>query len=346
MQVLSVPLAIGDAGDQSDVYLKAAVQHGATEQEILDVVNLAYTYAGAPRAVTAARRMAPYLAESRSKFPPGTTETLVALDDHRTMVWDSHGEGVAGKSVPMLLMHALDMDHSFWRAVFPALAAQGRTIAYDIRGHGHARGAPLITSSDQLVNDVRCLLDRLEVPVADVYGASYGGAVAQWAALGLPGRVRSLGLIATGTYAPEKELAARATDAEQHGMEAQVAKSLIRWFLPETIAQDLWMVRYARNCVRRSRPEEWAAAWRNMATLDVRAQAATLDMPVFFLSGKQDLSATPELMLDSSKAYKNMEFYSVDPGTHMLVMEQPEAAAAALVHLRDKVERQFRLSQA
>ena len=59
--------------------------------------------------------------------------------------------------------------------------------------------------------------------------------------------MRSLGLIATVIQAPARELAARSVDAEQQGMETRVAKSLIRWFLPETIAQNSWMVRYARH---------------------------------------------------------------------------------------------------
>ena len=101
-------------------------------------------------------------------------------------------------------------------------------IAYDIRGHGRARGAPLTTDLDQLAGDIAWLLDQLEAPLVDVYGVSYGGAIAQQFALGSPERVRSLGLIATVIQAPARELAARSVDAEQQGMEAQVAKSLIR----------------------------------------------------------------------------------------------------------------------
>ena len=92
---------------------------------------------------------------------------------------DSRGHGDPGKVVPMLLIHALDMDHRFWRSVFPKLAARGRVVAYDIRGHGRARGAPLTTDLDQLAGDIAWLLDQLEAPLVDVYGVSYGGAIAQ-----------------------------------------------------------------------------------------------------------------------------------------------------------------------
>ena len=67
-------------------------------------------------------------------------------------------------------------------------------------------------------------------------------------------------------------------------------------------------------------------------------------MPVFVLSGKQDLSSTPEMMEATAKLYKNSEFCAVDPGTHMMPMEQPEAVADALGRFRDRIERQFRLA--
>ena len=345
LQVLAVLAAMGDAGDQSEVYLRAAIESGATDQEIKDVLSLCYLYAGAPRAVTAARRMSDYLNQERGRLFLNSTESVVALSDHDTIVWDSHGMGVETKGIPVVLIHALDMDHRFWREVFPVLAEQGRVITYDIRGHGHARGAPLTTSLDQLACDLRDLLDRLEIPVADVYGASYGGAIAQHVMLRIPERVRSMALIATFAKSPRAELAARATDAEQQGMEAQVAKSIIRWFLPESIAEDLWMVRYARNRVRRTRPEEWAAAWRAMAELDVTEQAPNIEMPVLVLSGTRDLSSTPELMKATAAVYKHSEFVSIEGGTHMMPMEQSAATASALVAFRNRVEKQYRLHE-
>jgi 4-carboxymuconolactone decarboxylase len=63
--VLAGLMALGDAADQSAVYLRAALAHGATEQEVQDVLHLVYLYAGAPRAVTGARRMSDYCESAR-----------------------------------------------------------------------------------------------------------------------------------------------------------------------------------------------------------------------------------------------------------------------------------------
>jgi hypothetical protein len=51
----------------------------------------------------------------------------------------------------------------------------------------------------------------------------------------------------------------------------------------------------------------------------------------------------PAVMLELEKAYTNSEFVSVDPGIHMMAMEQPEAVASALAKFGEKVDQKFRL---
>ena len=327
-------IALGDTGDQLQVYLKAAVQHGATDDEILSVVNHACLYAGAPRAVNATRHLAGFFTGERQQRLPGVVEKTIRIGDYESAVWDNGGGGT-----PIVLIHALDMDHRFWRPVYPSLARLGRVIAYDLRGHGRGRGAPATTSLDQLANDTRTLLDLLNIKKADVYGASYGGAVAQYFALNHPERLRSLALLATAGKSPREALEGRAVNAEQHGMQAQVAESLIRWFLPTTIANNTWEVRYARQCVERAWVEDWAAAWRAMAHLDVLDRLKEIKVPTLVLSGKQDLSSTPAMMEETARRLPYAEYKLIDPGTHMMVMEQPESVAAALVTFRQRLDR-------
>lgn len=336
--------AVGDVDDQLKVYVTGALTHGATIEEVQDIFKHANSFVGAPRSVNAVRNTHDLLSQWQSgpeppqlALPEGYTESFVLLGDHETMVRDTGGAGI-----PIVLIHALSMDGRMWRQVMPLLAASGaRVIAYDLRGHGYARGAPLTRDLEHLCADLALLLDRLGVERADIYGASYGGAVAQYFALDYPNRTRSLAAIATGGKAPAV-LATRATRAEEHGMDSLVAESVIRWFLPETIAEDTWCVRYARGCVRRARVEDWAAAWRAMARLDCLERLSALQtMPVLSLAGKQDLSATPPMMraiVDACTGNPNVEYQEVDPGTHMMVMEMPKPVAKKLVAFRSRVD--------
>jgi 3-oxoadipate enol-lactonase len=249
------------------------------------------------------------------------------------MVWDNGGD-----SVPILLIHCLCLDRRVWRDVYPQLAAAGRVIAYDIRNHGWARGAPLVRDLDHVAADAVALLDALGIERADVYGASYGGAIAQHVALGHPTRVRSLALIATPTRCHTETLDERAENAEANGMEAQVAESLIRWFAPTTIAENGWAVRYARDMIRRDSAREWAASWRAMARLDVVDRLGEIRLPTVAIAGQQDLSAIPAALAAIADGVEGCRYVLVDPGTHMMPMEQPDALCAELLQFRRDVD--------
>lgn len=330
---MAMLIAIGDAPDQLRTYLDIAVAAGATNDEIVDVINQAAIYVGSPRAVNALRTLEDFLGAERDRLLPAVTETMVRVGDHDTVVWDNGGDGV-----PMLLMHCLSLDRRVWRNVYPQLASTGRVIAYDIRNHGTARGAPLVRDLDHVSDDAAALLDALGVHQADVYGASYGGAIAQHLALSHPDRVRSLALIATSPWCPTETLDARAADAEADGMAAQVAQSLIRWFAPETIAENGWAVRYARDMIRKDSVAEWAASWRAMARLDVVDRLAEIRVPVVAIAGQQDLSAIPEALQAIADGVDGCRYVLVDPGTHMMPMEQPDALASVLLHFRHDVQ--------
>ncbi|KAL2788218.1 Alpha/Beta hydrolase protein [Aspergillus keveii] len=328
----AVLTALGDCADQVEIYTEAALKHGATEDEILAVINHASSFAGTPRAVNTMRRIAGTLASARQFERP--RETVVRLRDHDTLIRE-YSPGAAG--TPIILIHALSMDGRMFTEVAPSLTSAGRVITYDLRGHGYARGAPLTTSLDHLVDDLKQLVDILDIEKADVYGASYGGAVAQYFTLAHPSRVRSLCTMATSAQG-HPLLATRATRAEEGHMQELVAEAIIRWFLPETIALNPWFVRYARANVEQVRVEEWAAAWRAMAALDCLHRIPEISVPILVLAGKQDASATPEHMKPIYQESPNGTYVELDPGTHMMVMEQPEAVANALLNFRKVVD--------
>ncbi|KAL3441403.1 Alpha/Beta hydrolase protein [Aspergillus insuetus] len=133
-------------------------------------------------------------------------------------------------------------------------------------------------------------------------------------------------------------LASRATRAEMGHMEELRAEALIRWFLPESIALDPWYVRYARAAVEQVRIEEWAAAWRAMAALDCLDRIPEIRVPILVLAGTHDLSATPDVMKPIHAAARKSAYVELNPGTHMMSMEQPEAVAAALLEFRKRVD--------
>ena len=100
---------------------------------------------------------------------------------------------------PVLLVHGWGACAYTYRYALEPLGAEGfRAIAFDLRGHGLSDkpvGRGLYTTR-ALVDDVRDLLDSLQLESADVVGHSLGGGLALHFVLTYPRRTRRLVLAA------------------------------------------------------------------------------------------------------------------------------------------------------
>ena len=107
---------------------------------------------------------------------------------------------------PIVLIHGFASSHAVnW--VFPnwvkALTADGRrVIALDNRGHGRSDKLyePAAYHTRVMAEDVRRLLDALDIHRADVMGYSLGGRIGATLALAHPDRVRSLVIGGLGSH--------------------------------------------------------------------------------------------------------------------------------------------------
>ena len=121
--------------------------------------------------------------------PTTPTQTGYAPVNGLQMYYEIHGSG----GTPLLLLHGglFNIDLQFG-ALLPSLAANRQVIATDFQGHGRTNDLDRPLTSADLASDVLGLLKHLEVPQADVFGFSVGGAVALHLAIRHPEVVRKL----------------------------------------------------------------------------------------------------------------------------------------------------------
>jgi pimeloyl-ACP methyl ester carboxylesterase len=74
----------------------------------------------------------------------------------------------------------------------PALADRCRLVTYDLRGHGLSDTPPTGYSLDDMAEDLRQLLDALELERPTVVGHSYGADIALYLAANHPDRLRQV----------------------------------------------------------------------------------------------------------------------------------------------------------
>jgi 3-oxoadipate enol-lactonase len=255
--------------------MRAALMHGTTENEILDLINQIAGFVGAPRAVNGMRAAAKLLDMARGDTLPNMEEKIVSIGDHETLIKDNGEDG------PIIPIYALSMDCRMWKDVLPKLASVARVIAYDMRGHGQARAAHLRISRSPCQRP------------ADPYGCPLHQKGRNLQSFFMAEALPNVSHLRTPTESalwhssppvrkPCFPLNTR-NPCRRNGMENLVPESIIRWFLPEAIANNGWMVRYARSYVRKARVEDWAAAWRATADLDYIDRVPEMDFLCWFL---------------------------------------------------------------
>ena len=100
---------------------------------------------------------------------------------------------VRGQGPPLVFLHAFGCDRRMWDAQAAHFAKRYRVVRYDARGYGKSdvpAGTPYAHGED-----LRALLDHLDIPDAVLCGCSMGGQNAIELALRHPDRVRALVLV-------------------------------------------------------------------------------------------------------------------------------------------------------
>jgi pimeloyl-ACP methyl ester carboxylesterase len=113
----------------------------------------------------------------------------------------------AGEGTPVVLLHGLTATRRYVVMGSRSLERSGhRVVTYDARGHGASTGAedPDAYDYDDLVEDLRAVMDDRGIDRAVLVGASMGAHTAVRMALDHPERVAGL-VIATPAFDPEED---------------------------------------------------------------------------------------------------------------------------------------------
>ncbi len=104
---------------------------------------------------------------------------------------------IHGRGEPLVLIHGGLTTIGEMRTWIEPLSRTRQVIAVEMQGHGHTADTDRPMRFTTLADDIAALLDRLEIPAADVAGHSFGAACAIRTAIQHPARVRRLVVISS-----------------------------------------------------------------------------------------------------------------------------------------------------
>jgi pimeloyl-ACP methyl ester carboxylesterase len=247
---------------------------------------------------------------------------------------DLHYE-IQGNGEAIVLLHSGGADLRDWQWIVPQLQEHYQVITFDGRGAG--KSPPLLEPADY-VEELRSLLDHLQIDRAILVGHSIGGQIATDFSLAYPHRVIKLVLIAPGLsgfeFSPEiqqqfAQIMAAAPDAEKM-TELMLAQCLYRVVMASR-ARDL-MFEMSRHNIQRS--FEWKTfemCWAQPPTID---RLSELQPETLFIIGTEDMADNLQVA-ELFQQVPNIHFAYLEGADHMPTLTHADAVSQLIRQFLD-----------
>ena len=232
---------------------------------------------------------------------------------------------VQGQGAPLVLLHPVGIDHSFWGPLVDAASSLHTVIAVDLLGHGSSPPAPAGRAIGAYAADVAALLDDLEMPRASLLGLSFGGMIAQEFALAYPGRLSSLVVGACGARIPPEArdaVRARGNVDPAAGMASVVDTTMQRWFTPGFMNAE--PAQRVRARLLADDPAGWAAGWNAISGFEALDRLGTVAAPTLVIAGELDAGAPVATTKMIADAIPGSQFEVLSGAPHMMQIECAE----------------------
>lgn len=245
----------------------------------------------------------------------------------------------AGSGPPLLLLHPVGLDNTFWDGVARPLATRRRVVSVDTAGHGASADADRPGRMADRVRDLIQFINEQNLGAVALLGVSFGGMIAQNVALARPDLVSGLVLAGCPGRMPAEArpvILKRGADAETGGMEAVVATTLERWFTQPFMSTEV--VANVRRRLLANKPSNWAAAWEAAAQHDALPRLGALDMPALVIAGENDLATPLDAKRALAAALAHSRLIVLEGAPHMMQIEQPGPFLAAVEDFLSEIE--------
>ena len=229
---------------------------------------------------------------------------------------------MTGDGPPLVLLHPVGLDASFWGDLPDAMSPSHTVVAVDIAGHGLSPDVTRPGRISDYAADIMWLIAYLGRGPVTLLGVSFGGMIAQHVALSRPDLVTRLILAGCPGATPESAKDAilkRGTDAERDGMNAVVPATLERWFLTEFLSTEV--VESVRSRLLANSPSSWAAAWEAVAEHDALDRLPALRIPTLVVAGEKDLATPLEAKRALAAAIPGSSLIILPGAPHMMQLE-------------------------
>lgn len=275
---------------------------------------------------------------------------FVEVTDGR-LYYKSHGSGRS-----MVLMHGAWASHAWWQWQISELCAAYRVFSYDARGHGKSTALRDVFSMAGFTNDLKILLQHLQIDETALIGWSMGGMIAMQFCLDHPTRVKALILIATsGHRIPGLKL-------RFYSLYLQALLSLLMDFAQprkydrsaqQFPRQNLWLEHQVRNMlspltskevfdwvladIRDTPRENFFTVIKSLWDWEAGDELRRINVPTLILVGENDTLVPPRFSRMLHEAIPDSKLLIIENASHYLVLERPQLVNAEILQFLKEI---------
>ncbi|MEX1253577.1 MAG: alpha/beta fold hydrolase [Dehalococcoidia bacterium] len=235
------------------------------------------------------------------------------------LYYESHGEGPA-----LAFAHGAGGNHLSWWQQVPAFADRYRCVTFDHRAFGRSQDPHGGPGRRAFADDLRALLDHLDIESLALVAQSMGGRTAVGFSLRNPGRVGALVLAGTTGGAVSDEVR-EAQDEHRNGPHGQ--RSLAQRAISLRLKRERPDLAYLYRLIGRlnpPRPRDFLApipGYRGSSA----DRLSVLGIPILFLVGADDTVTPPHVVQLAHQQVPGSQFDVIDGAGHSSYFERPAA---------------------
>jgi non-heme chloroperoxidase len=293
------------------------------------IAGAAYT---AERAVVAGVRRKPDPDAGRELTPPFDEARRIPSHDEGSVYTISRGEGPT-----VLFSHGVTLNVRLWFKQFEELPPRGlRVVAFDHRGHGESECGTSGHSVDNLGEDLKTVIEALDLRDVTVVGHSMGGVAAQALAINhakfAAKRVRGLVLMSTLAkthLSGSRRLRCaieRVADGrlDAGGLFTQPNLGFLLARIGFGRDPQPSHVELTRQMIASCRRDQSGPAIQALLGLDVTDDLPNISLPTLVMSGSADLVAPPSESRRVAELVPGARLEVFKSAGHMLMFERTE----------------------
>ena len=229
--------------------------------------------------------------------------------------YQSYGEGET-----IVFAHGAGGNLLSWWQQVPFFSQRYRCVTFDHRGFGHSLDLPGGPGSGAFVEDLKGLLDHLEIESAHLVAQSMGGRTMLGFALAFPQRTRNLVMADTvgGMEAPEV-LEQQRLWRDSHTATGEIGfRAVSPLFVQRNPNMANLYLQLSRTNPPRQDPPGGQPAGPSASEL------AQLKVPTLFFVGEDDQIAPPSVIEAGARAIPGAQLLKVPEAGHSVYFEKPD----------------------